>query len=266
MNYDNNENMVDESDIYNVSTVPDSIDWRDLGAVLPVRNQGACFSCWAFAAVATIEAANQIATGDLISLSEQQLVDCDHKSCDPYWIFKSYQYIEKNGGIDSAQDYPYKAKLGKCDTKKEKNIVVSIDGWSDAPRNNEYGLKVRVSKQPVGVLVEAYEQEFQHYGSGVFTKFCGKKQDHAVTIIGYGSDGGMDYWLIKNSWGDYWGEAGYMRLERNIRDRAGKCGVAEWPVYPIVNKHVGNPFGMKKPAQIPSDHSRPHAEGKITSK
>ncbi|XP_039132391.1 zingipain-2-like [Dioscorea cayenensis subsp. rotundata] len=232
------QGSIENDDNDDKKVVPDSIDWRELGAVTPVMQQGGCFSCWAFTAVATVEAINQIVTGDLISLSKQQLVDCDHKSCSPYYIHKSLEYIKKNGGIDTEEDYPYKAKYIGCNATKAKNIAVTIDGYKWAPRNNENGLKAQVSKQPVGAAVEGYGRDFQLYGKGIFTKYCGKKQDHAVTIIGYGTDGNTDYWLIKNSWGDFWGEAGYMRLERNIQDRAGKCGVAEWPVYPVKNKHI----------------------------
>ncbi|KAH7672350.1 Actinidain protein [Dioscorea alata] len=245
VNHSDDEN----DDVYNFNetvTVPNSMDWRDLGAVLPVKQQGGCFSCWAFTAVATIEAINQIVTGDLTSLSEQQLVDCDHESCDAYYIHKTYEYIQQNGGIDTEQDYPYAAVYTQCDTTKESNKVVTIDGYQWAPRNRERLLMTRVALQPVGVGVEAYERDFQNYGTGVFTGYCGKKQDHAVTIIGYGNEDGVDYWLIKNSWGEFWGEGGYMKLERNTREVTGRCGVAEWPVYPIKNKNMRHPLGAKE--------------------
>ncbi|KAJ0985311.1 hypothetical protein J5N97_003667 [Dioscorea zingiberensis] len=116
------DNESNETDLFHFNgtpvAVPDSIDWRDLGAVLPVRNQGGCFCCWAFATVATVEAINQIITGDLTPLSEQQLVDCECKSCSAYYRHKAYQYIINNGGIDSRQDYPYTAVYKKCDTSK----------------------------------------------------------------------------------------------------------------------------------------------------
>ncbi|KAH7672345.1 Actinidain protein [Dioscorea alata] len=267
----NNYNDVN-SDEYNFNdtiTLPNSIDWRDLGAVTPIKQQGACFSCWAFTAVAAVEGINQIVTGDLISLSEQQLVDCDHKSCDVYHVYKSFEYIQRNSGIDTEEDYPYTAAYNQyCDTSKENNKVVTIDGHGWVPRNKENFLKARVALQPVGASVEAYQRAFQNYGTGVFTGFCGRQQDHAVTIIGYGNEEGIDYWLIKNSWGTTWGEAGYMKLERNIGDIYGKCGVAEWPSYPVKFKHMmkSNPLGAKEVPGAPDFSHSDGAAGKITSK
>ncbi|KAH7672342.1 Actinidain protein [Dioscorea alata] len=244
-----------ESDKYNfnetVDAVPDSIDWRDLGAVQPVRNQGGCFSCWAFTAVAAIEGINQIVTGDVVALSEQQLVDCERKSCDPYYLDKPMQYVMKNGGIDTRQDYPYTAVYAKCDTTKESNKVVTIDGYKWIPSNNEKILKTHVARQPIAGALEGYERAFKLYGSGVFTKYCGTALDHAVTLIGYGTEGTQDYWLIKNSWGDFWGEAGYLRLERNVNDPAGKCGIAKMALYPTKNK----PLRVKEQVQSPLDLS-----------
>ncbi|XP_039132573.1 ervatamin-C-like [Dioscorea cayenensis subsp. rotundata] len=227
----------DESDdrYFNMTNTPSSIDWRDLGAVTPVKNQGGCFSCWAFAVLATVEAINQIKTGNLISLSEQQLVDCHKKTCQGHQLHKTYEYIVSNGGVDTDKDYPYKANVTKCDTAKENKKVVSIDDYKMVTQQNEFALMEAAANQPVAVIVEAYERNFQLYKKGIFTTYCGTKVDHAVTIVGYDSTGGVDYWIIKNSWGDFWGEAGYLRLQRNIQDRAGKCGVAEWPYYPIKN-------------------------------
>ncbi|KAJ0985310.1 hypothetical protein J5N97_003666 [Dioscorea zingiberensis] len=260
-----------ETDLFHFNgtlvAVPDSIDWRDLGAVLPVRDQGGCFSCWAFTIVATVEAINQIITGDLTPLSEQQLVDCERKSCQRHTLTGPFEYIIKNGGIDSRQDYPYTAVYHKCDTSKENNKVVTIDGYKPVPRNNENSLKTHVARQPVATAVEAYERAFQLHGTGIFTKYCGTKLDHAVTLIGYGTEGSTDYWLIKNSWGDGWGEAGYMRLERNVNDPVGKCGVASYPpMYPTKTKHVGDELEVKEPTGTPAVFSRADDEEQIISK
>ncbi|KAH7672353.1 Actinidain protein [Dioscorea alata] len=224
-----------DDDYFNVTNTPNSIDWRDLGAVTPVENQGKCFSCWAFTVLATVEAIHQIKTGDLISLSKQQLVDCHKRSCDRHYLDRPYDYIIKNGGIDTEKDYPYEAKIKKCDTTKENNKIVTIDAYKRVIQRNEFALQQAVARQPIAVAVEAYGKDFQLYTKGIFTAFCGTAVDHAVTVIGYGTDGNVDYWLIKNSWGDFWGESGYMKLERNIKDRNGKCGVAQWPYYPIKN-------------------------------
>ncbi|KAH7672352.1 Actinidain protein [Dioscorea alata] len=239
---------IDESDNHyiNVTTTPDSIDWRDLGAVTPVKNQGGCYSCWAFATLATLEAINQINTGNLITLSEQQLVDCAKKSCDEgHYIHETYEYIINNGGVDTDEDYPYIDKAAKCDTTKENKKTVSIDDYKLATQENEFALKAVVAKQPAAVIVEAYERNFQLYKKGIFTSYCGTKVDHAVTIVGYDTASSIDYWIIKNSWGDFWGEAGYMRLERNIKAISGKCGVALYPYYPIQNSTNENPRETK---------------------
>ncbi|KAM0941074.1 putative actinidain [Dioscorea sansibarensis] len=228
---------LDESDdhSFKVTNTPNSIDWRDLGAVTPVQNQGKCFSCWAFAVLATVEAINQIKTGDLISLSKQQLVDCHKRSCQAHYLHQTYEYIIKKGGVDTEKDYPYQAKIKKCNTTKENNKVVSIDGYQMVTQRNEFALMQAVAKQPTAVIVDGYGRDFQLHTQGIFTAYCGTNLNHAVTIVGYGTDGSVDYWIIKNSWGDFWGESGYMRLERNIQSRSGKCGVAEWPYYPIKN-------------------------------
>ncbi|KAH7672359.1 Actinidain protein [Dioscorea alata] len=219
-----------------ISAAPASIDWRDWGAINPIRNQGGCFSCWAFAVLTTVEALNQIVTGDLVSLSEQQLVDCFNKGCQASYMDDAYQYIIDNGGIDTEQDYPYKSKYGYCDTFKQNTKIVSIDGYRMVHRNNEDALMLAVADQPVAAAVEGYGQNFQLYGNGIFNDYCGTAVDHAVTIVGYDTEGGQDYWIVRNSWGEAWGEFGYMKLQRNTQSRSGKCGIASWPYYPLKYK------------------------------
>ncbi|MQM20134.1 hypothetical protein Taro_053148 [Colocasia esculenta] len=210
-----------------------SIDWRDMGAVGPVKDQGRCASCWAFTAVATVEGINAIVTGNLISLSEQELVNCDDLGthCKPGWISRGYDYIQRNMGIDTEANYPYTAQQGVC--KADRNQEVTIDGYADAPQNNERALSMRVARQPVGSLLDASGPDFQFYVGGIHRAACTTNQNHAVTIVGYDSEAGEDYWIIKNSYGKGWGEGGYMKLPRNVHDRRGKCGIAEWPEYPI---------------------------------
>ncbi|MQM02136.1 hypothetical protein Taro_034902 [Colocasia esculenta] len=209
-----------------------SIDWRDMGAVTQVKNQEGCASCWAFTAVATVEGINAIVTGDLISLSEQEIVDCDDLGthCQPGYIQRAYDYIQRNMGIDTDANYPYTAQQDVC--KADRNQEVTIDGYANAPRNNERALSMRVSRQPVGSAVDASGRNFQFYDGGIYRKACTTNVNHAVTIVGYDSEAGEDYWIIKNSYGDAWGEGGYMKLPRNVADRRGKCGIAMWPIYP----------------------------------
>ncbi|MQM02137.1 hypothetical protein Taro_034900 [Colocasia esculenta] len=210
-----------------------SIDWRDLGAVGPVKNQGGCASCWAFTAVATVEGINAIVTGDLISLSEQEIVDCDDLGthCQPGWISRAYDYIQRNMGIDTDANYPYTAQQGVC--KADRNQMITIDGYANGPRNNERALSMRVASQPVGSAVDASGRDFQFYQGGIYRAACTTNVNHAVTLVGYDSEAGEDYWIIKNSYGNRWGEGGFMKLPRNVPDQRGKCGIAMWPIYPI---------------------------------
>ncbi|CAL5378941.1 unnamed protein product [Camellia sinensis] len=216
--------------------LPESIDWRDKGAVSPVKDQGHCGSCWAFSTIGAVEGINQIVTGDLIQLSEQELVDCDkvyNTGCNGGLMDYGFQFIINNGGIDTEEDYPYRAVDGTCDQNRKNVRVVSIDGYEDIPENDEKALKKAVAHQPVSVAIEAGGRAFQLYESGVFTGHCGTNLDHGVVAVGYGTEDGVDYWVVRNSWGPNWGENGYIRLERNINSVGGKCGIAQMASYPI---------------------------------
>ncbi|KAL2242098.1 low-temperature-induced cysteine proteinase [Sesamum indicum] len=216
-------------------SLPDSIDWRAKGAVAPVKDQGSCGSCWAFSTIAAVEGINQIVTGNLTSLSEQELVDCDtsyNQGCNGGLMDYAFEFIIKNGGIDSEEDYPYKARDGRCDQFRKNAKVVSIDGYEDVPENNEKALQKAVANQPVSVAIEAGGRDFQLYESGIFTGKCGTSLDHGVAAVGYGSENGKDYWIVRNSWGSSWGEKGYIRMQRNVEVRTGLCGIAVEPSYP----------------------------------
>ncbi|CAL5197740.1 unnamed protein product [Lathyrus oleraceus] len=217
--------------------LPVHVDWRLKGAVTHIKDQGSCGSCWAFSTIATVEAINKIVTGKLVSLSEQELVDCDrafNEGCNGGLMDYAFEFIIGNGGIDSDQDYPYKGFEGRCDPTRKNAKVVTIDGYEDVPSNNENALKKAVAHQPVSVAIEASGRALQLYQSGVFTGRCGTSLDHGVVVVGYGSENGKDYWLVRNSWGTNWGEDGYFKMERNVkRTYTGKCGIAVEASYPV---------------------------------
>ncbi|KAF6151542.1 hypothetical protein GIB67_016354 [Kingdonia uniflora] len=236
--------------------LPRAIDWREKGAVAAVKNQGSCGSCWAFSTVAAVEGINKIVTNNLISLSEQELVECDTKynqGCNGGLMDYAFQFIINNGGIDSENDYPYKASDGSCDQNRRNARVVTIDGFEDVPANDEKALQKAVANQPVSVAIEAGGRAFQLYQSGVFTGICGTELDHGVAAVGYGTDNGVDYWIVKNSWGSDWGEKGFVHMERNVHGSStGKCGIAMQASYPT--KKGQNP---PKPSPSPPTPVKP---------
>nr|BAC75924.1 cysteine protease-2 [Helianthus annuus] len=223
----------------NVESVPTSVDWRKKGAVAPVKDQGQCGSCWAFSTVAAVEGINKIKTNELVSLSEQELVDCDtleNQGCNGGLMDLAFDFIKKTGGLTREDAYPYAAEDGKCDSNKMNSPVVSIDGHEDVPKNDEQSLMKAVANQPVAVAIDAGSSDFQFYSEGVFTGKCGTQLDHGVAAVGYGTTlDGTKYWIVRNSWGSEWGEKGYIRMERGISDKRGLCGIAMEASYPIKN-------------------------------
>ncbi|KAK8653427.1 hypothetical protein V6N13_127429 [Hibiscus sabdariffa] len=221
----------------NVTSLPASIDWRQKGAVTPIKDQAQCGSCWAFSAVAATEGIHKLTTGQLISLSEQELVDCDKgvdQGCEGGEMEDAFKFIISNHGIASEATYPYKGDDGTCNKSKEASHAATITGYEVVPANNEQALQKAVANQPVSVSIDAGDYAFQFYSSGIFTGACGTDLDHGVAAVGYGSEDGTDYWLIKNSWGTGWGEEGYIRMQRNIKAKEGLCGIAMDSSYPTV--------------------------------
>ncbi|XP_027343842.1 ervatamin-B-like [Abrus precatorius] len=216
--------------ILNLSDVPPSMDWREKQAVTNVKDQGQCGSCWAFSAVAAMEGIVKIKTGKLISLSEQELVDCN-QGCGGGFMDKAFNYVKQNQGLASENDYPYQGVVGTCQNGMAR--AAQISGYVDVPANNEEQLLQAVAMQPVSVIIST-DKEFHLYKEGIFTGPCETfTQDHAVTAIGYGTmEDGTKYWLVKNSWGEGWGERGYMRLQRDVGYPEGLCGIAMRASYP----------------------------------
>nr|CAB3480571.1 unnamed protein product [Digitaria exilis] len=218
-----------------MDALPATVDWRTKGAVTPIKNQGQCGCCWAFSAVAATEGIVKINTGKLISLSEQELVDCDvhgeDQGCEGGLMDDAFKFIIKNGGLTTESSYPYTAADGKC--KSGSTSAAIIKGYEDVPANNEAALMKAVANQPVSVAVDGGDMTFQFYSGGVMTGSCGTDLDHGIAAIGYGTTSdGTKYWLMKNSWGTTWGENGYLRMEKDISDKKGMCGLAMEPSYP----------------------------------
>lgn len=200
--------------------------------------------CWAFSAVASTEGMFQIASGELVSLSEQELVDCDtngeSQGCEGGYVEDGFEFIIRNGGITTEANYPYIGVDGTCNINNEASHIVQIQSYEEVPSNSEEALLKAVANQPVSVSIDA-GSNFQFYSSGIFTGECGTELDHAVTVVGYGSDnGGTKYWIVKNSWGTEWGEEGYIRMLRDIDAEEGLCGIAMDATFPNIN-HAHEP-------------------------
>ena len=171
-----------------------------------------------------------------MSLSEQELVDCDvtsgNQGCNGGYMYKAFEFIKKTG-LTTELEYPYTATRSACDKQKEKYQSVSISGYEKVPVNDEKSLQAAVAKQPVSVAIDAGGNDFQFYSGGIFSGNCGKQLNHGVAIVGYGEDSNQAYWLVKNSWGTSWGESGYIRMMRDSTDKQGTCGIAMMASYPI---------------------------------
>jgi len=204
------------------AVVNDSIDWRAKGAVTRVKDQGQCGSCWAFSAIGNMEGQNQIAHGQLLAFSEQEIVSCatnGNFGCNGGWMDNAFDWATSNGGIDSEEDYPYKSGTGQtgvCDNTKKDKKVAHFNGHVDMPKD-EAQMAVWVGQNgPLSIAVDAM-QGWQTYRGGVLNTCTGRQLDHGVLAVGFTAD----YWIVKNSWGTGWGEQGYIRLARG----SNQCGL-----------------------------------------
>uniref|UniRef100_A0A383VEF8 LysM domain-containing protein n=1 Tax=Tetradesmus obliquus TaxID=3088 RepID=A0A383VEF8_TETOB len=231
---------------------PAQWDIPDWTVVLPgIKHQGACSSCWAFAAAAVTEAASYSKTGVVISLSEKQLVDCntDNGGCDGGLYPPAFEYIISKG-LTTAMQYPYVAQKGSCPPQLP-GIASRLSNYTALPINHEAAMYQALKKGPLVVGVKA-DTPFLEYAGGVFTSAtCAGQPNHAVVVVGAGTDLqlGANYWLIRNSWGESWGEGGYMRIARGSGSGSpGMCGIASQP-YKVSSADA--PLPPAPPAPVP---------------
>ena len=216
-----------------------TVDWVAKGAVTEIKNQGSCGSCWSFSTTGAMEGAHFIATGELLSLSEQQFVSCAHNGnmgCMGGIMDKAFEWAETNA-IETESDYPYKGWLGQiagCKTNESLGKV-TVQSFVDVTPKSSEALKAQIAKGPVSVAIQANQRVFQRYKGGIIraTDGCGTNLDHGVLAVGYGVDNGVEYYKVKNSWGTTYGEDGYVRLE--IVEGDGVCGIQMQPAQPTTN-------------------------------
>jgi len=226
---------------------PASIDWTNQNGssfVTPVKNQGSCGSCWAFSTTGSIEGRSAIKkglTGDaIISLSEQELVDCSgsfgNEGCSGGLMDDAFKYVMATGGLCSETEYPYTGKDGTCTASSCGTHYDNITSFKDVTPSSFSSLEAAVAEGPVSIAIEADTLMFQFYHKGVFSGNCGTKLDHGVLMVGYGESNGQKYWKVKNSWGDSWGMEGYILICRECgkNGKDGECGLLLDPSYPIV--------------------------------
>jgi C1A family cysteine protease len=222
-------------------TLPDYVNWVQMGGVTPVKNQGNCGACWAFSTTGALEGAKFVKTGELVSLSEQNLLDCDHQDlgCNGGLMDNAFKFDEKSGGLCSEDDYPYKAKQGSCNTDCADVPGSIVQTFIDVPPGKEKALLSAVAMQPISVAIQADQFVFQFYKSGVLTDdSCGSRGDidHGVLAVGYGTDldTNAPYFLVKNSWGETWGDNGFVKLGRGSKNEFGMCAILKMASFPVV--------------------------------
>ena len=215
------------------NAAPDAWDWREKGYVSPVKDQGSCGSCWAFSTVGNLEGLYYKEKQTMVTLSEQMLVDCDtyDSGCNGGLMENTFTWLKENGGIMTDTDYPYKGRKGTCQSDETKYVDMQITGYTKLgsgsstwdPVDEDEIKEFLYETGPLAVALNA--NPLQTYSSGILDKTSSQCPssgiNHAVTMVGYGTSSGTDYWIVKNSWGSSWGESGYFRIRRGN----GTCGI-----------------------------------------
>jgi len=221
------------------SNTASAVDWRNHNAVTPVKNQGQCGSCWSFSATGAMEGDLAVEAGQLISLSEKELMDCstENHNCEGGLMDYAFDWVINNGGIDSEADYPYSPVDGTCNVIKQRKKVAKFTRYQDVAGSNISQMQLAVAKQPIAVAIEADKEVFQLYGGGVLDNVqCGYGLDHGVLVVGMTevNDGSFpNAFIVKNSWGSGWGLSGYIyiSMETDTAGSRGICGILEEPSY-----------------------------------
>ncbi|CAF2791971.1 unnamed protein product [Rotaria sp. Silwood2] len=234
---DNETNQIRYQTFSTLSNIvlPDSVDWRPKGYVTPVKDQGQCGSCWAFSTTGALEGQHFAKTLQLVSLSEQNLVDCSllNFGCNGGNQDLAFDYIKTHHGVDTEWTYPYMAQRQFCQFDR-KNIGANLTGYVRIEKHSETDLQAAIATVgPIAVSIDASQSSFQFYSSGVYDEpnCSAKRLDHAVLAVGYGTLNSKDYYIVKNSWGVNWGSQGYILMSRNKQNQ---CGIATSALYPLV--------------------------------
>ncbi|KAM3856425.1 cathepsin K-like [Vipera latastei] len=218
--------------------IPDQVDWRIKGGVTEVKDQGSCLSGWSFSATGALEGMHFKKTGELVSLSEQNLIDCskENKGCKGGWTTLAFESLQKQGGINSEKLYPYDMQDGMPCRYNPEESITRCSSFGEIKKGDEKALQEAVAKiGPISVGVDARSSKFHFYKSGIYEESHKgmQKITHAMLIVGYNDRKG--YWILKNSWSTLWGEKGYMRLAKG----SNQCSVADYCVFPIPDPEKG---------------------------